>query len=152
MEICNLKHINVFVFFYFALFVWQYLIHHIRFTMLKHYIREGYRFIETDWNGGFVSLERRKSLGISQMGISRHRKYKRSYSWIADIIYYLSVLLVPCYFLYSCQNYLDCKPSSEMVMVWIILYFALLIYFNAKRYRYYIKHRESHTKWGEALK
>ena len=146
-------------------FVWQYVSHHIRFLMIKYYLRERHYFISLG-NYGIFPKDVLHSLGVETLGISRHRTAKRSYSWLGDITYFSLSASFPFYLLSLTQEYLRCNEqalngmkkilqegeagkSFSLFVFWILFCGVFphfwAIYFNRKRYKYYLSEKGKAT-------
>lgn len=127
--------------FFLAGIIWQFFTHFVRFLMLKYYFSKGYRFERPEY-GWLISTEKMRNLGMSDLGWSYHPKSKVQLSWIFDAFYAVMCCAVPLYFLTSLQKFCSFEVSTIVIVIWFLIQGAMLIYFNARRYKYYKEH------WG----
>ena len=127
--------------FFLAGIIWQFFTHFVRFLMLKYYFSKGYRFKRPEY-GVLISTEKMRNLGMSDLGWSYHPKSKVQLSWIFDAFYAVMCFAVPLYFLTSLQKFYSFEVSTIVIVIWFLIQGAMLIYFNARRYKYYKEH------WG----
>lgn len=168
MQINELNIVVVVFFWFVSLFALHFLMHNIRFKMLKCYIKKGFEFYHLPYVGvGSMStseIKRAQSLGIATLGwpIKRFRQF--TFWSVVDFVYYLVMILfsVICFGLmldyyvdkhrqlFAIKLILGSDVVDSLTFIFCIIVFAILphfwlVYFNRKRFKYYVHHRTNST-------
>ena len=146
-----------------GIFLWYFLMHHIRFKLLKYYMKRGFSFYHVPYvgSGSFSSSLRQEYQfkGLASLGWPVNENKQFTLWILVDCLYYLVVLLFPiiCFAvmlnlylhiyreLFDDNMILNSATIDTLTFILCMVLFAVLphfwiIYFNRKRYKYYITH------------
>ena len=147
-----------------GIFLWCFLMHHIRFKLLKYYMNRGFGFYHVPHvgTGSFPPSLRRdyQFKGLATLGWPVSKINGFTLWCLVDCLYYLVSYLFPmiCFAvmlnlylniyreLFGTNMILNNTAITALTFILCIILFAVLphfwiIYFNRKRFIYYINHK-----------
>ena len=144
-------------------FLWQFLMHRVRFRMIKYYLKKNC-FFELHDSSHRISIANRRMLqsrGILYMGQPLHRTQAFTLAKIVNGFYLLVVYFIPFFFFSIINNYFFYEarltPHFERgddLTLLLLVFFGVTphlwyIYFNIRRYKYFFLEKEGKTTWGD---
>jgi len=156
-------------------FAWQLLMHKIRFRMRQYYIENDYHFVVFNQFGGArlssTNSDQLLSLGLTSIGYPIGSSFPKTLlCYFIEILYYIIIVSGPCYFAFIIHNCLgyeietiqDVRSFLQTVYDEFLgprYYFLILslfilphlwfIYFNVRRYKYFLAEKEVNAFWGK---
>ena len=162
MNIYKLDALSAITLLFVGAFLWQFLMHRVRFRMIKYYLKKKYVFKLHDSSHKISTANKimLQSRGILYMGQPVNGTQPFTFPKIVNGFYLVVVYFIPFFFFFIINNYFFYEarltPHFERgddLTLLLLVFFSVTphlwyIYFNIRRYKYFFLEKEGKATWG----